>query len=226
MLLWVNLWTGQELILRHFFAESANAPDFEEAWNALSQFGNDHVQGAVISDENALALLQNQFNTLLNQYRYALFPVFPCEGLDFTGLNLSYIDFSYCSGITGNQLVTSYFWGAKLPAVDFTGIDLSGCDVSSVNFSNCTGLTGEQLASASRFDGAELPAVDFTGVDLTGKDLFAVDFSQCTGLTGEQLAKASNIIFISRTSTQYEAMKTSLPSGKYIYVDNIRTEIP
>ena len=63
MLLWVNLWTGQELILRHFFADSANAPDFEEAWNALSQFGNDHVQGAVISDEDALALLQNQFNT-------------------------------------------------------------------------------------------------------------------------------------------------------------------
>lgn len=53
-----------------------------------------------------------------------------------------------------------------------------------------------------------------------------IDLSKCRGLTGEQLAKASNIDNISLTSTQYESMKTSLPSGKYIYVDNIHTKIP
>ena len=58
--------------MKPFFADPANEADFEDAWNVLSQFGNDHVQGAVISDEDALALLQNQFNTLVNQYRFAL----------------------------------------------------------------------------------------------------------------------------------------------------------
>ena len=218
-------WTKADF--EAFFADYANAPDFEEARNALSQFGNDHVQGAVISDEDALALLQNQFNTLVNQYSYQLFPVFPCEGLDFTGLNISYIDFSNCTGLTGEQLAsTSTFAGAVLPAVDFTGVDLTSKILMYVDFSQCTGLTGEQLASASTFEGAQLPAVDFTGVDLSFKNLRSVDFSQCTGLTGEQLAKAMDLNYISLTSTQYEAMKTSLPSGTPIYVDNIRTIIP
>ena len=142
-------WTRADF--ETFFADSANAPDFEEAWNALSQFGNDHVQGAVISDEDALALLQNQFNTLVKQYVFssALFPVFPCEGLDFTGLMLSNIDFSNCSGITGEQLASTLSFGAAvLPAVDFTGVDLTSKSLLDVDFSQCTGLTGEQIAKA------------------------------------------------------------------------------
>ena len=325
---------------------------YVDAWNFLSQTGNDHLQGAVISDEDAIAVLQAQLEKLLNEDSIDNRP-FPCEGLDFSGLNLAYawlnnftgmtaeqlfsaahigfatlpaidftgvdfggkdlhgIDMSRCTGITAEQLLAakdiggttlpsvnfaganlsgldlngvdlskctnltasqllsaSDIRGTSLPAIDFTGADLSGKNLGSIDFSLCTGLTGKQLAAASSiqntnlpaidFTGADLsgkslisvdfsmctglsasqvlaatsltnvklPAIDFSGVDLTGKRLYGVDFTKCTGLTGTQLSNATNISYIRLTSEQYESMKTDLPSGKTIWVNDILTRIP
>lgn len=93
-------WTRADF--ETFFADSANAPDFEEAWNALSQFGNDHVQGAVISDEDALAVLQAQLNRLCNNGTLSG-KSFPCEGLDFSGLFCDSMDLSKCTGLSAEQ---------------------------------------------------------------------------------------------------------------------------
>ena len=69
---------------------------------------------------------------------------------DLSGLTLSEIDFSRCTGLTASQLLSSNAWfGAKLPNVDFTDVDLKGIDISYVDFSQCTGLTGKQIASAN-----------------------------------------------------------------------------
>lgn len=325
---------------------------YVDAWNFLSQTGNDHLQGAVISDEDAIAVLQAQLEKLVKEHSIDSTP-FPCEGLDFSGLdllgcqlenftgmtaeqlfsaarityatlpaidftgvdfggkNLSCVDMSRCTGITAEQLLASEdissttlpsvnfeganlsglnldgvdfskctnltasqllsasdIRGASLPAIDFTGADLSGKNLGGIDFSLCTGLTGKQLAAASSIQNTKLPAIDFTGVDLsrkslayvdfsmctglsasqvlaatnltnvklpaidfsgvdlTGKHLNFVDFTKCTGLTGTQLSNATNIHCIRLTSEQYDSMKTDLPSGTTIYVNDILTEIP
>ena len=54
-------WTREDF--EAFFAYPANEVEFEEAWNFLSQAGNDHLQGATISDEDAMSVLQEQFDT-------------------------------------------------------------------------------------------------------------------------------------------------------------------
>lgn len=324
---------------------------YVDAWNFLSQTGNDHLQGAVISDEDAIAVLQAQLEKLLKEDSIDNTP-FPCEGLDFSGLdllscqlenftgmtaeqlfsaacirfatlpaidftgvdfggkdlyrvdmsrctgitaeqllaakdisyttlpsvdfaganlsgldlnrvdlskctnltasqllsasdirgtslpaidftgadlsgkNLSGIDFSLCTGLTGKQLAAaSFIQDTKLPAIDFTGADLSGKSLSSVDFSMCTGLSASQVLAATNLQYMKLPAIDFSGVDLTGKRITGVDFTKCTGLTGTQLSNATNINFIRLTSEQYESMKTDLPSGKTIYVNDNLTEI-
>ena len=56
-------WTREDF--ETFFADSANKAEFEDAWNFLSQTGNDHLQGAAISDEDAMAVLQAQFKALV-----------------------------------------------------------------------------------------------------------------------------------------------------------------
>ena len=57
-------WTREDF--EAFFADRANASGFEDAWNFLSQTGNDHLQGATISDEDALIVLQAQLDALVS----------------------------------------------------------------------------------------------------------------------------------------------------------------
>ena len=185
-------WTREDF--EAFFADSANEAGFEDAWNALSQFGNDHVQGAAISDEEALSILQNEFNALISQlnYQYSTFPAFPCEGISFDRLSLYNIDFSRCTGITGKQLAsTAALAMCQFKPVDFSGIDLTNNYFYGLDLSNCTGITADQLSSMYSFADSTLPSVNLSTANFSGKDLSGVDFSQCTGLTGVQLAKAS-----------------------------------
>ena len=51
-------WTREDF--EAFFADSTNEADFEDAWNALSQFGNGHVHGTAISNTDAIPLLQSE----------------------------------------------------------------------------------------------------------------------------------------------------------------------
>ena len=185
-------WTREDF--EAFFADSANEAEFEDAWNALSQFGNGHVQGAAISDEDAMAVLQDEFNALIDQFNqaYVPFPAFPCEGISFDGLSLHYIDLRDCTGITGQQLAsTDALYYCTIKPVDFSGADLSNSYFLGINLSNCTGITADQLSSMSGFSECILPAVDLSTADFSGKNLSGVDFSKCTGLTGTQLAASS-----------------------------------
>ena len=263
-------WTKEDFeeFFKDYTWDTSTYDKYVDAWNFLSQTGNDHLQGAVISDEDAIAVLQAQLEKVLNEGAFDCIP-FPCEGLDFSGLNLAYallnhftgmtaeqlfsaanigfatlpaidftgvdlsgkdlggIDFSLCTGLTGKQLAAaSSILNTKLPAIDFTGADLSGKSLMFVDFSMCTGLSASQVLAATNLTNVKLPAIDFSGVDLTGKRLNGVDFTKCTGLTGTQLSNATNISNIRLTSEQYESMKTDLPSGKTIYVNDILTRIP
>ena len=208
-------WTREDF--EAFFAVPANEAGFEDAWNALSQFGNDHVQGAAISDEDALSVLQNEFNALISQLncQYSTFPAFPCEGISFDGLSLSYIDFRNCTGLTGTQLATaSYLYFCTLPDVDFTGADLSGISLLGVDFSKCTNLTASQLLSASSLINAKLPSVDFTGADLSGRSVSGIDFSKCTNLTAAQLLSANDFDRAKLPSVDFTGANLA---GKFLY---------
>lgn len=121
-------WTRADF--ETFFAESANAPDFEEAWNALSQFGNDYVQGAVISDEDALAVLQAQLNRLCNNGTLSG-KSFPCEGLDFSGLFCDSMDLSKCTGLSAEQFFS-------MPSKDY-------CILLAIDFIDTNFSQAEQL---------------------------------------------------------------------------------
>ena len=166
---------------------------YVDAWNFLSQTGNDHLQGTVISDEDAIAVLQAQLEKLPYPDSIDNTP-FPCEGLDFSGLSLVYAQLDNFTGMTAEQLFSAaHLQYASLPAIDFTGVDFGGKFLTGVDLSKCTGLTASQLLSASDIRSTLLPAIDFTGADLSGKDLESIDFSRCTGLTGKQLAAASSI---------------------------------
>ena len=185
-------WTREDF--EAFFADPANEAGFEDAWKFLSQTGNDHLQGAAISDEDSLIVLQSQLDSLISSGDLSG-KAFPCEGLDFTGRDLEYVNLSNCTGLTGEQLISaSSLRYSTIPPVDFSGVDLTGKVLIGINgFHLVTGLTGEQLASAAYIWCLNLPAVDFTGVDLTGKNLSVIDFSKCTGLTAQQLLSGSSI---------------------------------
>lgn len=186
-------WTREDF--EAFFADSANEAEFEDAWKFLSQTGNDHLQGAAISDEDAMAVLQAQFNALVENYEISG-KAFPCEGLDMSNMNICTMDFSKCTGLTWEQVISAndYTW-ITLPAMDFSGVNISGYDLTGINFANCTGLSWEQLSSASDITYAVLPALNLSGINLTGKDMEGIDFSKCTGLTWGQLASASDMTY-------------------------------
>ena len=184
-------WTREDF--EAFFAYPANEVEFEEAWNFLSQAGNDHLQGATISDEDAMSVLQEQFDTwigMISKPAYA----FPCEGIDFSGRDIIDIDFRNCTGLTGEQIMSANnFIYNIIPSVDFTGVDLTGKYISYIDgFKLATGLTGEQLVAAE-LTTVSLPSVDFTGVDFSNFTFSTVDFSQCTGLTAQQILSAPGI---------------------------------
>lgn len=211
-------WTKADF--EAFFADSSNAPDFEEAWNALSQFGNDHLQGAVISDEDALAVLQAQLNRLCNNGTLSG-KSFPCEGLDFSGLFCDSMDLSKCTGLSAEQFFSmpskEY---CTLPAIDFTNTNFAQAgQLRGVDLSKCTGLTANQLFSTSGIVECILPAIDFTGVSFAGKDLYGVDFSKCSGISSEQLKEAANITYIRLTQEQFDLVKDDFPTDCDFYVD-------
>ena len=185
-------WTREDF--EAFFADSANEAEFEDAWEFLSQTGNDHLQGATISDADSLILLQSQLDSLISSGNLSG-KAFPCEGLDFTGRNLQYLDLSNCTGLTGEQLMSSLSMSySTIPSVDFTGVDFTGFVLDSITgFHLATGLTGEQLAKANHLICLELPALDFTDVDLSNCSFTSVDFSRCTGLTGQQILSSPSI---------------------------------
>ena len=185
-------WTREDF--EAFFADSANEAEFEDAWEFLSQTGNDHLQGATISDADSLIVLQSQLDSLISSGNLSG-KAFPCEGLDFTGRNLQYLDLSNCTGLTGEQLMSSLSMSySTIPSVDFTGVDFTGFVLDSITgFHLATGLTGEQLAKANHLICLELPALDFTDVDLSNCSFTSVDFSRCTGLTGRQILSSPSI---------------------------------
>lgn len=186
-------WTREDF--EAFFADSANEAEFEDAWKFLSQTGNDHLQGAAISDEDAMAVLQAQFNALVENYEISG-KAFPCEGLDMSNMNICTMDFSKCTGLTWEQVISAndYTW-ITLPAMDFSGVNISGYDLTGINFANCTGLSWEQLSSAQWIRKSTLPNIDLSNAVMSGMALDGVDFSNCTGLTWEQLASASDITY-------------------------------
>ena len=187
-------WTREDI--EAFFADSANEAGFEDAWKFLSQTGNDHLQGATISDADALSVLQGQFDSLISSGSL-LGQAFPCEGIDFTGRSLVNVDLSNCSGLTGEQLMSaSELSWITIPALDFTGVDFTGKRLISVTgFHLATGLTGEQLASVSGLVLLTLPPVNFSGVDLSGRTFSNIDFSRCTGLTAQQVLSCPDITY-------------------------------
>ena len=205
-------WTREDF--EAFFADRANASGFEDAWNFLSQTGNDHLQGATISDEDALIVLQAQLDALVSSAAIQG-KVFPCEGLDFTGKNLDSMDLSKLSGFTGEQLLsTESFIFATLPNMDLSEVDFSGKNLLGVHLYNCTGLTWEQLKSAVSFERAKLPNMDLSNIDMSGMSLYGIDLSRCTGLTGAQLVSAAN--FDSTTLPSVDFTGCDL-TGKYLF---------
>ena len=181
-------WTKADF--QKFFLDSANKESFDEARYFLSQVGNDHLEGATIADADALGILQFQINnSIKGEY-------FPCEGLDFTGKDLSYCDMSKFTGLTAEQLLSAYrFDYTILPNIDFANMDISGKNFYYVDMSKCTGLTGEQVLSAGVIIGAMLPEVDFSNQNLKGKNISYMDLSSCTGLSADQLLSAYNITY-------------------------------
>ena len=81
---------------------------YVDAWNFLSQTGNDHLQGAVISDEDAIAVLQAQLEKLVKERSINNTP-FPCEGLDFSGLDLLSCQLENFTGMTAEQLFSAAY---------------------------------------------------------------------------------------------------------------------
>ena len=221
-------WTRDDF--KAFFRDSANEPEFEDAWNFLSQTGNDHLQGAAISDEDAMEVLQNELVKKLSTCSINGV-AFPCEGLDFTYLSLyspdGSVDLSNCTGLTWVQLAQAReLVGVILPTLDLSDADMTGKNLQGVDFSRCTGLTWEQLASATRIVDSILPAMDLSAADMSGKNLWGIDFTNCTGLTGTQLASASTVWAIKLTSEQYATVKADIPSGTTICIDGVRTIVP
>ena len=160
-------WTKEDF--EAFFADPANEADFEDAWNFLSQTGNDHLQGAAISNTDAIQLLQSELDALLDGspgrfYGFTM-PVFPCEGLDFSGKDLYGIDLSKCKDMTAEQLFSSSsFEWSILPDIDFSDTIIPGHHVLFyVDFTKCTGLfTWEQLSSAQNsLEGIKLTSTQY-----------------------------------------------------------------
>ena len=160
-------WTREDF--EAFFADRANASGFEDAWNFLSQTGNDHLQGAAISNTDAIQLLQSELDALLDGspgrfYGFTM-PVFPCEGLDFSGKDLYGIDLSKCKDMTAEQLFSSSsFEWSILPDIDFSDTIIPGHHVLFyVDFTKCTGLfTWEQLSSAQNsLEGIKLTSTQY-----------------------------------------------------------------
>lgn len=201
-----------------FLADSANASEIEEVWNALSQIGNNHLQGAAISDEDAMNILQSEFERLRQQYLYSYgtFPAFPCEGIDFTNLYLEAIDFRNCTGITGAQLAaTNTIFACAFNTVDFTGVDLSNAYFIQIIIpANSTGLTWDQIKSAKYMSDFTLPNMDLSNADFAGQNLNGLDFSNCHGMTWTQLNSAANITDI--TLPKLDLTSVDL-TGKNLY---------
>ena len=137
--------------------------------------------------------MQSQFEEILN-LNGGTFGNFPCEGLDFSNLALTYIDMSNWTGVTAEQLMAcSDLSGSTLPNVAFTGNeDFTGKSLFYTNLSGCTGITGEQIVSAGDIEGATLPAIAFTGEeDFSGVYLYNTDLGNCSGITGKQFMDAT-----------------------------------
>lgn len=160
-------WTREDF--EAFFADSTNEAEFEDAWNALSQFGNGHVHGTAISNTDAIQLLQSELDALLDGspgrfYGFTM-PVFPCEGLDFSGKDLYGIDLSKCKDMTAEQLFSSSsFEWSILPDINFSDTIIPGHHVLFyVDFTKCTGLsTWEQLSPAQNsLEGIKLTSTQY-----------------------------------------------------------------
>lgn len=160
-------WTREDF--EAFFADSTNEADFEDAWNVLSQFGNDHIQSASISNTDAIRLLQSELDALLDGstgrfYGFTM-PEFPCEGLDFSGKDLYGIDLSKCKDMTAEQLFSSSsFEWSILPDINFSDTIIPGHHVLFyVDFTKCTGLsTWEQLSPAQNsLEGIKLTSTQY-----------------------------------------------------------------
>ena len=172
----------------------------QEIREYLSAVGNNKLQSGLITSGEAMAYLQEQFDSMLaivtDSAGERRFYGFPCEGLDFTDRLLYGADLSKCTGITGEQIASAGALGcAILPAITFTGNEsFDGKYLIDTDLSNCTGITVAQIMSASDIFSTTLPALTFTGDEsFAGKNLYGTNFSKCTGITGEQIMSASDI---------------------------------
>ena len=207
-------WTKEDF--EEFFKGYTNDTyeKYVDAWNFLSQTGNDHLQGAVISDEDAIAVLQAQLEKLVKEHSIDSTP-FPCEGLDFRGLDLTNLHLENFTGMTAEQLFSAIkIRGTTLPAIDFTGADFRDRDLQGVNFSKCTNLTAAQLLSALNINGTTLPSVNFAGANLSGSDLNGVDLSKCTNLTAAQLLEATSLTNVKLPAIDFSGADLT---GKRLY---------
>ena len=209
-------WTKEDFeeFFKDYTWDTSTYDKYVDAWNFLSQTGNDHLQGAVISDEDAIAVLQAQLEKLVSERSIDSTP-FPCEGLDFSGLVLTNLHLENFTGMTAEQLFSAIkIRGATLPAIDFTGADFRDRDLQGVNFSKCTNLTAAQLLSALNINGTTLPSVNFAGANLSGSDLNGVDLSKCTNLTAAQLLEATSLTNVKLPAIDFSGADLT---GKRLY---------
>ena len=208
---------------------TAVSPEQQELREYLSLVANNKLQADNLTQLEARTYLQEQFDAIINlreNIGEGSFGAFPCEGIDFSNKNLNYADLSLCTGITGEQITSSEFTGAKLPTITFTGNEsFQNKDITETDLSKCTGVTAEQIMSTTRFTGAKLPAITFTGNEsFTGRDLYYVDISQCTGITAEQISTVSDITGMHITSSQHNAWKSTLNSQfspYFLFIDGV-----
>ena len=209
-------------------------PERQEIRDYLSLIANNKLKSDNLGSDEALAYLQEQFELILSEQRDSgegVFQAFPCEGLDFTGMDLANVDLSSCTGIIGEQILSASEIGwATLPAITFSGNEsFDEENLYYTDLSRCTGITGEQIMSADEIGWATLPAITFSGNEsFNGKELCGTDFSKCTGITGAQIGSATSVYDMCITSAQYNEWKSTLQSkfkDQYVYVDGVRTRI-
>ena len=127
-------------------------PEHQEIRDYLSLIANNKLKSDKLGSDEALAYLQEQFDSILSTrwYYMGVFQAFPCEGLDFMGKDLADADLSRCTGITAEQILSaSDIYLAELPAITFSGNEsFAGKDLRSTDLSRCTGITAAQIGSA------------------------------------------------------------------------------
>lgn len=203
-------------------AAAPDVPEVQEYFDYLSALASGKLTGGLSKEEAAKALVDGMYN-LNAMSGYGYYEIFDTPiTIDLTGIQLNTDRIIVA---TGTVLKGTYDQFCELSScADLTiSTDWSGCSnlpkLYRADLTQSTGLNAATLITTD-IRAAKLPALDFSGVDLSGVDLSSTDFTKCTGLTGEQLAAAKSISYIRLTTEQYNSVKSSLPKGTRLYVDD------